>query len=383
MSEASSGGQSPGGTTPLPPDDARNRRSQYLLLGIFLILFVLGLYFARDFFMPVMIAFLLAMTLTPVVRFLGKRGVPAAVSATLLVIASWSAIGAIGYSISGPVIELINDAPRIGEQLRQRVSQIQRPLEDVMEATEQIQRATEEVNEPDVQRVVIAQPGIISRAAGNLLSVATTIGVTLVLSLFLLASGTMFYEKIVQSFGTLSDKKRALRIVFDVEREVSRYLLTIALINTGLGVAVGTGLWALGVPNALVWGVMAAVLNFLPYVGAVVTFVLVFVISLVTFNNLYFAIVPPLYAALCNVIEGQFVTPLVVGRRLELNAVAIFIAVAFWSWLWGIVGALIAVPILVVTKVFCDHFDGLRHFGNFLGAQSQVDLDSDVQGQPR
>ncbi|WP_011581410.1 MULTISPECIES: AI-2E family transporter [Chelativorans] len=375
---AHSGGKATEGQDHDGDSSYETRAIRYLLVGVFLILFVAGLYFARDFFMPVVIAFLMAMTLTPIVRFLGKRGIPAALSATLLVFASWSAIGMLGYAMSGPVIELVDDAPRIGSELRQRVAELRRPLEDVMEASEQIKEATEAADEPGVQRVVIAQPGIISRAAGNLLSVATTVGITLVLTLFLLASGTLFYEKIVQSFGALSDKKRALRIVFDVEREVSRYLLTIALINSALGVTVGIGLWGLGVPNALVWGVAAAVLNFLPYVGAIVTFGLVAIISLVTFESLYFAMLPPLYVALCNTLEGQFVTPLVLGRRLELNAVAIFIAVAFWSWLWGIVGALIAVPLLVVVKVFCDHFDGLRHVGNFLAAQGQVVVEEDV-----
>jgi predicted PurR-regulated permease PerM len=139
----------------------------------------------------------------------------------------------------------------------------------------------------------------------------------------------------------------------------------VALINGGLGLAVGLGLWAIGLPNPYVWGVAAALLNFLPYVGALLTVLLVAVISIISFDSLSYALVAPAFVILCNVVEGQFVTPLVVGRRLEINAVAIFIAVAFWSWLWGFVGALIAVPILVVVKVFCDHFDSLRHVGNF------------------
>jgi predicted PurR-regulated permease PerM len=178
----------------------------------------------------------------------------------------------------------------------------------------------------------------------------------------------MFYEKIVQSFTRLSEKKRALRIVYDVEREVSRYLLTVAIINAGLGAVVGLGLWALGLPNAAVWGVATAAFNFLPYIGALVTVVLVACISLVSFDTLSYAILPPLFVIGCNVVESQFVTPVVVGRRLEINAVAIFIAVAFWSWLWGFVGALIAVPLLVIFKVFCDHFESWKNVGNFLSA---------------
>ena len=137
-----------------------------------------------------------------------------------------------------------------------------------------------------MQKVLISQPGIISQAAGNLLSGGTTIAITFVLSLFLLASGTMFYEKIVQSFGRMSEKKRALRVVYDVEREISRYLLTVTIINGGLGVAIGLGLWAIGMPNPFVWGVAAALLNFLPYIGAAVTLLMVAAVAVISFDHL-------------------------------------------------------------------------------------------------
>lgn len=339
------------------------------IVGMFLISLAVALYFAKDFIMPVVLAFLFALTLTPIVRFLGKRGIPAALSATLLVIVTSAGLGILGYVMSGPVAALVDDAPRIGRELRDRLAEIRQPMADLLRASDEIEKATETVAEPGVQEVVVAQPGIVSRAAGNILSIGTTIGVTIVLSLFLLASGTLFYEKIVQSFPLMSEKKRALRVVYDVEREISRYLLTIALINTGLGVAVGAGLWLFGFPNPLLFGAAAALLNFLPYVGALINIILVAVLSIVSFGTLAAAALPPLYVLVCNIVEGQFVTPLILGRRLELNAVSIFIAVAFWSWLWGFVGALIAVPLLVVVKVFCDHFEGLRHVGNFLAAQ--------------
>ncbi|MFN3549546.1 MAG: AI-2E family transporter [Mesorhizobium sp.] len=340
-----------------------------VLLGIFIILFVYALYFAKDFFLPVVLAFMLALTLSPIVRALSWRGVPAPLSATLLVFLSFCGVAVIGFVLSDPVVALVEDAPKIGRELQERLSEIKGPLSRLMQAGDQIESVTETANEPDVQKVVIAQPGIVSRAAGNLLSVGTTIAIMLVLSLFLLASGSMFYEKLVQTFDLMSDKKRALRIVYDVEREISRYLLTVALINAGLGVAVGLACLLLGLPNALLWGVAAALLNFLPYVGSLIGIVLVGVISIVTFDTLAAASLAPLLYAVFTVIEGQFLTPLILGRRLELNAVAIFIAIAFWSWLWGFAGALLAVPILVIVKVFCDHFDGLSSIGNFLGAQ--------------
>lgn len=242
-------------------------------------------------------------------------------------------------------------------------------VENAVKATAQIDSATEAVSDKTIQKVVVAPPGILSRAAGNAVSIGATLAITFVLSLFLLASGTLFYEKIIQSVPKLSDKKRALRVVYGVEREISRYLFTITVINAGLGLAIGAGLWLVGLPNAMVWGVAAAVLNFLPYVGPLISVVLVAVISLATFDSVAFGLFAPAFVACCNIVEGQFVTPFMLGRRLELNTVAVFISISFWSWIWGFIGALLAVPILVVIKVICDHFEPLHPFGNFLSAQ--------------
>ncbi|MBZ9669781.1 AI-2E family transporter [Mesorhizobium sp. B2-1-8] len=359
--------------------DTRLMRS--LLIGIFLFMTVYALYFARAFFMPVILAFLLTLTLTPIVRLLRKRGIPEVVSATLLVLVSVFIFASAGYVLSGPVIDLINNTSSIGQQLTERLAQLRRPVERIMEIAHQIEGLTETSQEPGVQKVAVAQSGFLSAAASNILSAGTSLTIIFVLSLFLLASGTMFYEKIIQSFASLTEKKRALRIVYDVEREISHYLLTVTIINTGLGTVIGLGLWALGMPNPLVWGAAAALLNFLPYVGAMITFVLVTVIALISFDTIAYALLAPAFLVLCDIIEGQFVTPMVVGRRLEINAVAIFIAIAFWSWLWGFVGALMAVPLLVVVKVFCDHFESLSHVGNFLAAQHTAVMEEEADEQ--
>ena len=369
--------------TPEAREDTRAdiRLLRSLLIGIFILLTVAVLYLARAFFMPVIVAFLLALTLTPIVRFLRKRGVPEVVSATLLVLLSIFVFVAAGYLLSGPVISLINNSYSIGQQLTERLAQFKRPLERVMDLAHQLEALTETAQEPGVQKVAVAPSGILSTAAGNILEASTSITIVFVLSLFLLASGTLFYEKIVQSFTSLTQKKRALRVVYDVEREISHYLLTVALINAGLGTVIGLGLWGLGMPNPLVWGAAAALLNFLPYVGALITILLVAIIALISFDTISFALLAPAFVLLCDIVEGQFVTPMVVGRRLEINAVAIFIAIAFWSWLWGFVGALMAVPLLVVIKVFCDHFDGLSHVGNFLAAQQSFVIDDETSEQ--
>ncbi|RWE70466.1 AI-2E family transporter [Mesorhizobium sp.] len=365
--------------SPDPRADARAdiRLMRSLVIGIFILMTAAALYFARAFFMPVMLAFLLALTLTPIVRFLRKHGIPEVVSATLLVLLSIFIFTAAGYLLSGPIIDLINNSYSIGQQLTERLAPFRRPLERMMDLAHQLEALTETSQEPGLQRVAVAPSGILSTAASNILEAGTAITIVFVLSLFLLASGTLFYEKIVQSFASMTQKKRALRVVYDVEREISHYLLTVSIINVSLGTVIGLGLWGLGMPNPLVWGAMAALLNFLPYVGALMTVLIVAVIALISFDTIAYALLAPAFVVLCDIIEGQFVTPMVVGRRLEINAVAIFIAIAFWSWLWGFVGALMAVPLLVVIKVFCDHFENLSPFGNFLAAQQATVVDEE------
>lgn len=217
--------------------DTRLMRS--LLLGIFILMVVYALYFGRAFFMPVILAFLLALTLTPIVRLLRKHGVPDAVSATLLVLLSLFILAISGYLLSGPVIDLINNSSSIGLQLTERLAQLRRPFERIMQLSHQIEQLTATSQESGIQKVAVAQSGILSSAASNILSAGTSLTIIFVLSLFLLASGTMFYEKIIQSFASLSEKKRALRLVYDVEREISRYLLTVTIINAGLGAVTG------------------------------------------------------------------------------------------------------------------------------------------------
>ena len=167
----------------------------------------------------------------------------------------------------------------------------------------------------------------------------------------------------------LREKKRALKIVRDVEGNVSRYLFTITLINGALGVAVGTLLHLYGMPGAVLWGVIAAVANFLPFVGAIAGAGLLGAIALGHYDDLWSALVPPALYLACSTIEGNVITPLIVGRRLKLNVVAVFLAVAIWGWLWGIAGALMAVPLLVVFKVLCDNVDGLDAWGEFLAGR--------------
>lgn len=335
-------------------------------------LFVIA-YFARDLILPVLLGFLLALTLSPVNRWLQKRGLPSGVSATLLILATTTCIVGVVYFAGETVRAWSQDASGIARELQEKLSGVTDAIESVQEASDQVAEMTAA---PDAgpQTVVIQQPGLLNTAVSLVASTATSIGVALILAMFLLASGDLFYTKLVQSFSTMQEKKRALATAYGIERQVSGYLLTITLINAGLGVTVAAALWLLGLEYAYIWGIAAFLLNYLPILGGLIGTALVAVQAIIFFDSLSYALVIPVTYQILTSVEAQFVTPFLIGKRMELNIVAVFLTVVLWGWLWGIAGALVAVPFLLVFKVVCENFEGLQTVGNFLGEADASNL---------
>lgn len=344
-----------------------------VLVGIFIVLVAQVLFVAQDVVMPMVLGLLIAQTLRPVVRFAEKRGIPSGISAFLIIVFLAGGLGFGAYSLSGPISDLVSSAPETGLKIREKFAEYRDEIAAVKMASEQVETLAQGTDTTDVQRVVIQQPALLSAAASNAAVGLTTVVVALILAMFLLSTGTLFYEKIVGIMPLLSEKKRALRVIYDVERQVSRYLFTITLINAGLGVAIGTGLWLYGMPNAVMWGCIAAVLNFLPFIGAWGGAVAVAATALVVYPTLGAALIAPAIYLGFTILEGNFLTPMIVGRRLELNIVAVLLTVTIWGWLWGLLGALMAVPILVVVKVLCDNFESMGAFGQFLSGRPVIE----------
>ena len=328
----------------------------------------LVIYFGKDIVMPIALGLLITLTLTPPVRWLRRRGLPAGLAAVLVVLLVGGAVGAGAWFLSAPVNDLVATAPEIGDRIQERMRDVESTVGSIDEISEQVDEIAGEGGEGP-QVVTLEQPGLVSSATSSLAGGLTALAVALVFALFMLGSGDLFYEKIVAVTPKLRDKKRALRIVHDVEGNVSRYLFTITLINAGLGLVIGTGLYLYGMPGAALWGVIAAVMNFLPFVGAFIGAGLLAAVSLGQYDGLVPALIPPAIYLACTTLEGNVLTPLIVGRRLELNVVAVFLTVAVWGWFWGISGALMAVPLLVVFKVLCEYVDGLHAWGEFLSGR--------------
>lgn len=303
---------------------------QTCLIVVTLILVVGAIYLAKSILLPIALAVMLTLTFSPIVRVLARWRIPEWLSAALIVLSLIAFVGSAVYSLSGPVRAWIEGAPQTIQKVEDKLRNLKGSLDGAVSASKEVgEIATPQ--DPDVQKVVVQQSGIVNDAAGGLISALTTAGITVVLFFFLLSSGRLFYEKLVRVLPTLAEKKRAIRIVQTVEEEVSAYLLTITAINAALGFFIGLAMWALDMPNPVLWGLMAAGLNFVPYVGALLGVAIVGVVALVSVDTTSAAVtVAGAYWA-CTVIEGQFITPSLLGRRLEMNPVVVFISIAFWG----------------------------------------------------
>jgi predicted PurR-regulated permease PerM len=190
---------------------------------------------------------------------------------------------------------------------------------------------------------------------------------TVLAAYFFLGWGNLSLRKLIRVLPTLTDKKRAVEIARATERQASAYTLTITLVNALLGAALSSALWLLGVPNPSLWGAMAFLLNFIPYLGPLTGIIVLGVVALVTFPGLGQALVVPAVYLLLHSVETNIITPLVLSRRLTLNPLVMFLWLSLWFWLWGIAGALLAVPMLKTVKISCDNIPQLARVGRFLG----------------
>ncbi|MGI3170358.1 AI-2E family transporter [Pseudooceanicola sp. C21-150M6] len=346
------------------------RRIEYLLAGLLLLFFFWSISLAKVVVLPIVLGFLIALTLSPLVRWLARIGIPTGISAVTIIftIGIGSALGL--YLLSGPASTLMDSMPAIQREAEAKLGHLADKVRQVQEAEKNIQDMAsgerEAATDSEVTTILVDDPSMLETAVASAAGTGTALIIALLLAMFLLASGDMFQHKLVQSFDRFGDKKKALRISHDIERQISRYLGAITVINLCLGVAIGGAMYLLGVPYPIIWGLAAFLLNYLPYLGAIVGMLAVAAVSLITFNSVGEALVPPLVYFMLTSIEGQMVTPVLVGRHLSLNAAAVFVAVIFWAWLWGVAGALMAVPFLVFVKVVGDNIPALDFVSRFL-----------------
>jgi predicted PurR-regulated permease PerM len=327
------------------------------------------LYITREISMPVIVALLLYMLLRPVAVFLTNKHVPAALSAAIVVTAALAAFAASIYFLADPAAAWLAKVPAALEKIQKQIKEPLDSLQDASGAVEHLINPSSKGSRQATNTENLLRSTIRSIALSVMYSLADfgwSTAIIFFLLFFLLMSGDVLIANSAALLGSANDQENAIAIASRVQRDVSSYLLTVTLINSGLGVFIGLGMHLIGLPNAALWGAIAALLNFIPYLGAIVGAFVVTIAGFLTFKETADLIMPGLIYIAINSIEGQLVTPWIVSRRLSINPVIVFISVVFWGWLWGTVGVVVAVPMLVCVKVICDGFEPLQPIGDFL-----------------
>jgi predicted PurR-regulated permease PerM len=337
------------------------------LTGLFVLAVFYTLHLGRVVFLPITLALLFAVLFAPLLRRLKQLYIPEPVSAAILLSLVVATVGYGGSRLAEPASDWAARVPDAFRQAESKLRVFKEPMQEVTKATELLTKATTLDGTKKVQQVEVkndAWPMKFFSVTGELI---VEIATTVILLYFLLSSGDLFLQKLVKALPSWSDKRRAVEIVRQIEAQLFQYLFTVTCINVGLGMLVGAGMYLLGMPNPILWGAMAALLTFIPYLGHMFGIVVVMLVAAITFDGLSsIFMVGAVYGGLA-LLEGWLVTPMILGQRLEINPVVLIVGLMLWGWIWGIGGALLAVPILVAFKIFCDHVEPLASVGDFIG----------------
>ena len=343
----------------------------FSLTGMFVFAVFGIMYLTRSILLPLVLAMLLSYLLAPIVRALRRFArIPTMLGAGLVLAALFAIVISLVVRISTPAAGWLEKAPVAMHTLQGKLDGLRKPMQKASEAS----AAFDKITAPEGAKDAPEKPVVVMKSTKlndmifsqtpEFLAEAVMM---LILLYFLLAYDEIFLGKLIKILPSLADKKRALLIAREIEQSISKYLLTVTCINAALGAAIGTALGCLGMPNPVFWGALAAVVNFVPYLGAtcgvIATTLGAFLLPGISgWHALAF---PAAYLVIAT-LEGNFITPMILGHSLTLNPIVILLSLMFWGWMWGIAGAILAVPILATFKILCDHIEPLAPVGEFL-----------------
>ena len=322
--------------------------AQAATIGMFLILLVVALSLGRPILLPVASAFVVSMMLGPLSARAERYRVPSLVSALAL----WLLVIAVFYGVivllAGPALDWIGKAPDIGRNIQEKLH-LDRPIAALQDLRDAL-LPSDKRGSLGVDIMSFVQPAvlIVTPAIGQMLTFFGTL-------FFMLLGRSRLRRVLVAFFDERDARLRTLKIMNDIEHNLTGYLSIVTIINVAIGFCGGFAAWVTGLPDPVAWAVLAFILNFIPYIGALIMEAALFVVGLVTFPTLTHALIAPLLFLALATLEGHFITPSVMGHRLTLNPLTVFLSLVFWTWLWGPVGAFLAVPLLIVGLVVIDH----------------------------
>ena len=332
------------------------------------------LFFARELLSPIAFAFLFSGVLRPPVRWLERLRVPTWVGASIVVLSVVGLLFLLVFLLSTPLQKWMEQAPQSIATAEKKLDRYRKRFEKVSEVASKLEQATQgPTTGPTSQPAPAASPqpppggGLLSRVFGSTTRTLTGLIEVLLLLLLLLASGDLFYNKLLRILPFREDKRIAVSAVNEVQGVVMRYLLLNAIINGGQGVVVALVLWWLKMPSPILWGVFTFILEFIPYLGAAIMVLMLSLVAFATFDNIGHILAAPGSYLVITTIQNNLVSPIAYGNKLKLNPVAVLIGVMIWWFLWGIPGAFLAVPIIATIKIIADRTAGLNPLGEFLG----------------
>ncbi|WP_244477065.1 AI-2E family transporter [Methylobacterium sp. Leaf117] len=341
------------------------------ILVLSLLAVVYTLYAGQEIILPLVLALVLKLLLAPAMRLLHKQlRLPDALAAGLLILVVFGAIAGVGFTASIPASGWIRRAPESLPLLREKVAVLRQPLDMLQQGLQAVEDITAGRGQEANEEVVAAKPA--STLTGNLVTGTATIlsrfFTTMIVLFFLLASGDRLLRGFVEVLPTFSGKRQAVEIAQEIEINITGYLVTITIMNAIVGVVTGIAMWACGLDTPLLWGATAFLLNFIPILGPIAGVLIFFVVGVLSLDWPWFALMPAGVYLLIHIAEGETITPMLLAKRFTLNPVLVIISLFFWHMLWGIPGALLAVPLLAMLKIIADRVEPLKPIGHIIGS---------------
>jgi predicted PurR-regulated permease PerM len=343
-----------------------------LILGV-----LYTIYFARSLLLPVFLAFLLAAFLQPLVQRLNRLRIPDIAGAAIVVLFFVLVLGGAIYELSSPAADWMNRGPLLFQKADHKLTALKQSIRKAQEKTQQL----EEIGKFDETKakVAVKGPSLAERIFTQTWLILATAAVVVALIYFLLAQGrpTLYWL----TYGLLGEEqgKRLTNLLVKIQQDIASYLTTISLIYLVVGMITAATMALFGMPTPVLWGAVATILHFIPFLGPVITFLILCGVSLLTFDTWHRILLPPLFYFCLAGLEGYFITPMILGRRLTLNPIMVFGAILFWGWIWGVLGVFLAVPILTSMKIICDDVEWLKPVGQILGSDKTIKRGSELQ----
>lgn len=361
-------------STPSIPASIQVRNVAFTLVSIAIVILLLQV--MQQVFLPLVLGGLLFYALDPAVDRLQKWRIPRAVGAAVMLCIAVGSCGALMYSLQGQAATVIDQLPAAARKLSASLKTVPgaKPgaMDKVQQAADALQTGEPTSIPAGVTRVQVEQPGFqattfVWSSSIGLASAANQLVMVLFLTYFMLLSDQLFKRKLVEIVGTLSQKKVTVTVLEDIAGQIEQFLMIQLMTSGVVAILTGVALWAMGLQQAALWGLLAGVFNSIPYYGPLLVTGGLALVGFMQFGTVGMTVAVAGVSLLITTLEGSLLTPMLLSRASSMNQVAIFAGLLFWSWEWGIWGMLLAVPMMMVIKVICDHVEPLHPVGHLLG----------------